>query len=145
MQVHNNFDLEEILAYIVPGFLFLSVLLVQYSGFVSVPYDTIGKGTSEFFAVTLALVLFIAVSMILGHIFSLASRFVWRSLINTLFGDPENAIFERCHPFFTPRLNDLLATRFQQIFDVPMTDGAIRLAVPRLIRSVVVTRSDRWV
>lgn len=142
MQFQNNFDLEEFLAYLLPGFLMLGVLIFEYKGWFAGLYQALPPGTSEFFSVFLLIVLFVTVSVVLGHVFSLVSRFVWRTLTNLLCGDPEKAIFAAKHRYFTPTLNQLIAGRFAHVFGIAMNEQGIRNAVPRLIRSYVFTRSQ---
>jgi hypothetical protein len=142
MQFHNNFDLEEFLAYLLPGFLFLGILILEHKPWFATVFQVLPAGTSDFFTVFLLVVLFITISVILGHVFSLASRYVWRVLTNLLFGDPEKAIFATSDAYFTTALNQLLANRFARVFGAAMNDDGIRPAVPRLIRSYVFTRSQ---
>ena len=141
MQFQNNFDLEEFLAYLLPGFLFLGWYILEYKTAIASISQAFPAGTSDFFIVFVLIVLFVTVSVILGHVFSLASRFVWRTLTNRFVGDPEQLVFSSNDGFFSPPLNALIAGRFLQVFGVEMTEVSIRRAVPRLVRSYVFTQS----
>lgn len=142
MEFRSTFDLEDFLAYLLPGFLMLGVLIFDYRDWFAGLYQGLPPGTSEFFSAFLLIALLVTVSVVLGQIFSLVSRFVWRTLTNLLLGDPEEAIFSAKHHYFTPTLNQLIARQFARVFGASMTEEGIRDAVPRLIRSYVFTRSQ---
>lgn len=163
LQFQNTFDLDEFLAYLFPGSLFLGVLLLNDGRGVFDAYATAANQTSELFIGAMVFVVFLGASLICGHVFSIISRVLWRPLLNWLAGeDPERAIFHlkkedriappkwplgrvfgRLDAFFTVELNAKLDAAFQQVYGSSIGDKGIRPAVPRMIRSYAFANSAR--
>lgn len=147
MQFQNNFDLEEFIAYLLPGFLFLGSIAIERATTLNGLLVALDKLSSGFVGGFVFVVMFVTLSLILGHVSSVFTRSVQRPLINAIFGDPEEAILNEGRTtaltrFFTPELSSAIRDRFEAVFGLDPLAAGIRPAVPRMIRGYVFERSE---
>lgn len=145
MQFQNNFDLEEFLAYLLPGFLFWLGVAISYPDALASTFVPLKDRTSELLAGFILSVSFIAASLLAGHVFSFVSRRVWQPFVNIFGADPERVIFTHLRgrssaalrAFFSPSILLLIKARFQQIYGVDYDTDEVAPATPRMIRAAV--------
>jgi hypothetical protein len=146
MHFSANFDLDEFLAYLIPGGLLLAVIawmnfeLLEHLIPKEMPKGLLGS------LLTLSSV--IALALASGHALSIFSRVVVRTVLNAAFGDPDDIIFRdarrsRSFGAFTAYFSDevivAIESKFNTIFGHAASAPGYRLAAPRIIRSYVIS------
>ncbi len=147
MHFETNFDLDEFLAYLVPGSICSIILYIKFSPMVITVIPKLNQYGPEYAILFLFTVFFIAISLAIGHLCSVLGRNIIRPLIYLIFGDPDFSIFVFRHGFWTDKefysvpLTKAVSNRFKAAFGLAMEDRKLVRAVPRLIRSYVFLRA----
>lgn len=147
MQFQNNFDLEEFLAYLLPGFGCCVLLYVKWGPEIQHFTPLLSKYGSETLILFLSIVFFITLSFAIGQLCSVFSRFALRPIIHRLYFDPEFSIIASRQKrkverkFYPPTITQLISEKFLKIFGFDMNAPEVQIAVPRLIRAYVLTRA----
>lgn len=148
MQFQNNFDLEEFLAYLLPGFLVLGfVALLNVESLVGIQQRFPGASSGIEFAF-LFITLFVTASIVVGHAISFVVRKFARWAMNRVLSDPEQLIAADPQSTGAGKFVDngtiqWLQTEFAATFGKEPTDPAIKQVAPRLIRAYVFEESAR--
>jgi hypothetical protein len=147
MQFQNNFDLEEFLAYLLPGFTCIVLLYAKWSSNFVQFVPSLNKYGPEYLILFLSIVFCVALSLALGHLCSVFSRFVIRPLLYAVLFDPEKSIIPSRQrrgiekSFYSPTITKKIAERFTRIFDLDLNDPGVQASVPRLIRAYVFSKT----
>jgi hypothetical protein len=148
-----EFDLDEFLAYLLPGAL---LVILAYSVFdVESVRDILNLKPiePEFTRDLLSLSSYLGITLVAGHIASIWSRAVVQPLARKIVGDPQTAIFGGSdYAFYTADFRNLVHAKFLSVFKFPIDARGMREAAPQLIRahvlknnSAAITMRDRVV
>lgn len=143
LQFQNNFDLEEFLAYLLPGAVYLSAVLLAFPvelQSLKNTYSSIAPDLAVGFVFTLV---FLAISLLFGHIFSVISRFVWRNILHLVFDDPELMIFKNNHKVITQSIKIKIDEKFQALFSLDPKKEDVKASFPKIVRSYVLLNSEK--
>lgn len=148
MQFQNNFDLEEFLAYLLPGFLvlgFSTLLNIEILTTLQQRFSSTNSGIEFTF---LFIVIFVTASIVVGHGISFLVRKVVRWAMNRALSDPEELIAtdplsKGAAKFLDSEAVKWLQTEFAATFGKSPTEVAIKQLAPRLIRTYVFEESAR--
>jgi hypothetical protein len=147
MQFQNNFDLEEFLAYLLPGFVCSLLVFSRWSSEIAAFVPSLNRYGPEYAILFICITLFITVSLALGHLCGLFARNLLRPFLNLLLGDPEQSIILSRQRrwtdkgFYSAPFLEAVSARFKSVFGLTLDDRLLWKAAPRLIRSYVIVRS----
>jgi len=142
MQFQNRFDIEEFLAYLLPGATFTALVALNgHAEFLALRqnWSSVLPDLTYGFVITL---IFLSISMLFGHVFSVISRFVWRKMLHLAFGDPENIIFKENNRLFAKTIRTEIFEKFKFLFGFEPTDNSVKPLVSKLIRSYVLSENN---
>jgi hypothetical protein len=141
--MHLEFDIDEFLAYLLPGAL---VVILAHSIFgidaaqnlldLKLPQPDYTTGMLCLFA-------YLGISLAAGHVASIWSRAVLQPLVRSIAGDPQTAIFGGSDRFFyTADFRKLVHDKFQHLYKSAIDAPGMREAAPQMIRAHVLKNSS---
>jgi hypothetical protein len=142
-EMHLEFDIDEFLAYLLPGAL---VVIVGHSIFgtdaarnlldLKLPQPDYTTGV-------LSLLAYLGLTLAAGHVASIWSRAVLQPLIRLIAGDPQTAIFGGSdRSFYTADFRKLVRDKFQHLYKHAIDTPGMREAAPQMIRAYVLKNSS---
>lgn len=148
MKFQNTFDIEEFLAYLLPGFLLLATFILNDPARLDKVISTTTEERAEFLTGFILSIQFVTISVLLGHASSVVARHVVRPMMNRLLGDPEECLTRGATPFglatvFTPEIKAIIRKQFEQRFGLESMSPNVQKSVPRLIRNYVFQNAER--
>ncbi len=138
METPVEFDLDEFLAYLLPGAL-LIVLGHAVFGVQAVKYLLDLKlPEPNYTTAFLSLFSYLAISLTFGHVASLWNRYVIQPIMQRIAGDPQSAIFgDIDQGFYSQHFRTLISERFARLYGADLYAPAMREAAPHMIRAHV--------
>lgn len=142
MVFHNSFDLNEFLAYLLPGSLLLIAAHYFFGPALAAIFASqIAPLTTS--AGVLGLVSYFAAALAAGHLASVWTRVIMRPLSRLINRNarmlPLGASESK---FYGPGVKAAIQERFSSTFKMKLEDPAVSAAAPRLIRSYVLQNSQ---
>ena len=150
MGFSSSLDLDELFSYFLSGSVFIAIFAIGHPDTVNTLLDLAKPLSGTPIATIMQSVLFLGLSLNLGHVFSVLVRTFQRRLINSVLGDPRQAIFpiigsglkRRAAPeFFNKEFRQAVANKFESVFKKKPSELPA-LSLPRLIRSYVFHNSE---
>ena len=143
MGIFDNFDLEEFLAYLLPGaaMLMLAGYLIDVS---QIAIDFRGAPTVGIYANPfLELLLYFGLALIAGHITSIWNRAVVQPILSCFKGNSSQGIFGKADQyFFSEKYRAMVAEKFRLAFGADIDSPGFNHSAEHLIRAYVFQHSS---
>jgi hypothetical protein len=137
-----DFDLDEFLAYLLPGAL---VVILAHSVFgVDAARNMLDLKlpAPDYTTGVLGLLAYLGMTLAAGHVASIWSRAVVQPLVRSIAGDPQTAIFASSdHAFYSADFRKLVYDKFKGLFNFDIDAPGMREASLQMVRAYVLKNS----